>query len=107
MVFYFLISVPKAKRHFVVTPQEPNLYKIALAKPSKRLSNIDELPQELELRDDLTVLQKYTKTQGKRAYPVHRWPDAMTRELNRFLYVHTMSEGELYDFSGLSPINFW
>ena len=90
-----------------MTPQEPGLYKIELARPSKRLSNIQELPQELETREDLTVLQKYTKAHGNKAYPVHRWPETMTNDVNRFLHVHCMSDGELYEFSGLSPLNFW
>ena len=85
------------------------MYRIELRAAPRRLSNLrpDETPQEVEQRNDLTVMLKYSKSQGGKLYEVHRYPDVIANEMNRYNHPYAMSENELYEFSGLSPLNFW
>ena len=83
------------------------MFKVELAKPSKRLTEVSDNRQDLEERHELSVMHKYSKAQGGKMYEVHRWPHSIANDTNRFNHPHIMSEAELYDFSGLSPLNFW
>ena len=83
------------------------MFKVELAKPSKRLTEVSDNRQDLEERHELSVMHKYSKAQGGKMYEVHRWPHSIANDTNRFNHPHMMSESELYEFSGLSPLNFW
>ena len=94
-------------RRFIVTPQDPLLLKVQLRNPPRRISNIMTIPQPLEERTELSVMLRYSNVNGGHQYPVHRWPPSVAGEMNRFKHPHVMSESELYEYTGLSPLNFW
>ena len=106
MLFIVIYIGPKSNR-FLVTPYDENMFKIELAKPPRRLTDVSDNPQPLETKAELTVMHRYSKAQGGKMYEVHRWPDSIANDSNRFNHPYMMSESELYEFSGLSPLNFW
>ena len=98
--------MPKGNtKNLLVSTNDDETFSVKLRKPPKVPLLLKGQP--LESKTALTIMQKFTKTNGHKKYPLHRYPRELQKRRNVYRNVEMMDEDDIRSLTGFSCEKFW